>query len=103
MDAADRVGLDAAELARCDALFASSLVDASLVRPLEHLALRAFGDAADLALPPNFAAKWDAVLAPLVSLVDTFAGAAEALAEINATALAEHRLYDFDLGTAWAA
>ncbi|KAK7241991.1 hypothetical protein SO694_00018259 [Aureococcus anophagefferens] len=76
VDAADRVGLDAAELARCDALFASSLVDASLVRPLEHLALRAFGDAADLALPPNFAAKWDAVLAPLVSLVDTFAGAA---------------------------
>ena len=43
------------------------------------------------------------VLAPLVSLVDTFAGAAEALAEANATALAEHRLYDFDLGTAWAA
>ena len=103
VDAADRVGLDAAELARCDALFAAALVDASLVRPLEHLALRAFGDAADLALPPNFAAKWDAVLAPLVSLVDTFAGAAEALAEINATALAEHRLYDFDLGTAWAA
>ncbi|KAH8055676.1 hypothetical protein JL722_8019 [Aureococcus anophagefferens] len=69
----------------------AALVDASLVRPLEHLALRAFGDAADLALPPNFAAKWDAVLAPLVSLVDTFAGAAEALADANATALAEHR------------
>ncbi|KAH8080421.1 hypothetical protein JL720_9115 [Aureococcus anophagefferens] len=100
VDAADRVGLT--PRARCDALLRRRSSTRRSCGPWST------SRSAPSATPRTSRCRRTSppsgtVLAPLVSLVDTFAGAAEALADANATALAEHRLYDFDLGTAWAA
>ena len=72
--AARTAGLEPSDALKCRALFEETLVQPSLLLPLEPLALRVWAqrravDCSAETLPPNFAEKWEQMLEPLTRLV----------------------------------